>query len=58
MSNVVCPICESSFESELSSSMPFCSERCQKIDLGRWFEEDYSLPIEGDPEALDGPDQA
>ncbi|MEC7501932.1 MAG: DNA gyrase inhibitor YacG [Planctomycetota bacterium] len=58
MSSLVCPICESSFEATLSSSMPFCSERCRKIDLGRWFEEDYSLPIELDPEALDGPDQA
>tara|TARA_Y100001934_G_scaffold282635_1_gene397379 strand:- start:1503 stop:1619 length:117 start_codon:yes stop_codon:yes gene_type:complete len=38
--------------------MPFCSDRCKKIDLGRWFEEDYSLPIEGDPEALEGPDHA
>ena len=38
--------------------MPFCSERCRKIDLGRWFEEDYCLPIEGDPEALGDSDQA
>lgn len=27
--------------------MPFCSERCQKIDLGRWLNEGYGLPIEG-----------
>ncbi len=51
MSSVVCPICSSSFEANLSVSMPFCSERCRQIDLGRWFEEDYSLPLE---DRLDG----
>jgi len=23
---------------------PFCSKRCADIDLGRWLNEDYSLP--------------
>jgi hypothetical protein len=23
---------------------PFCSERCQQIDLGAWANEDYSIP--------------
>ena len=27
---------------------PFCSQRCQEIDLGRWLSEDYRLPIEGE----------
>jgi len=26
--------------------MPFCSDRCRLIDLGRWFDEDYSMPAE------------
>lgn len=26
--------------------MPFCSERCQRIDLGRWLDERYGLPYE------------
>jgi endogenous inhibitor of DNA gyrase (YacG/DUF329 family) len=26
--------------------MPFCSTRCQQIDLGRWLGERYSMPIE------------
>jgi endogenous inhibitor of DNA gyrase (YacG/DUF329 family) len=26
--------------------LPFCSERCRQIDLGRWFSEEYGLPIE------------
>jgi hypothetical protein len=24
--------------------MPFCSDRCRQIDLGRWFNEEYSMP--------------
>jgi endogenous inhibitor of DNA gyrase (YacG/DUF329 family) len=26
--------------------MPFCSERCRQVDLGRWLDEAYGLPIE------------
>ena len=26
--------------------MPFCSSRCQQIDLGRWFNEEIGLPVE------------
>ena len=25
-------------------SFPFCSERCQAVDLGRWFNGDYVIP--------------
>jgi len=31
--------------------MPFCSERCRQIDLGKWLNEEYSVPVEHDPEA-------
>jgi len=41
-----CTICHGEFEPEGSTAMPFCSERCRQIDLGRWLEEGYSLPIE------------
>ena len=30
--------------------MPFCSERCRQIDLGRWLKEEYSVPVEPDPD--------
>ncbi|QDT05787.1 DNA gyrase inhibitor YacG [Rubripirellula lacrimiformis] len=30
-----------------SPTPPFCSERCQLIDLGRWLDEDISVPHEG-----------
>jgi endogenous inhibitor of DNA gyrase (YacG/DUF329 family) len=26
--------------------MPFCSERCRMIDLGRWLGEKYAVPVE------------
>ena len=26
--------------------MPFCSERCRLIDLGRWLDERNGMPIE------------
>jgi endogenous inhibitor of DNA gyrase (YacG/DUF329 family) len=25
--------------------MPFCSERCQQLDLYRWLREDYRVPV-------------
>lgn len=45
-----CPICNTVFEPHDSTSMPFCSERCRNIDLGRWLDEAYSLPHVPDPE--------
>ena len=43
MSWVHCHICNKRFDSEKSPAMPFCSERCRLIDLGKWLEERYSL---------------
>lgn len=28
--------------------MPFCSKRCQQVDLGMWLTEGYGIPYEGD----------
>jgi hypothetical protein len=28
---------------------PFCSERCQMADLGRWLREEYRVPDESTP---------
>ena len=41
-----CPICGRSFLIAESSAMPFCSNRCRQIDLGRWLREHYSVPVE------------
>jgi endogenous inhibitor of DNA gyrase (YacG/DUF329 family) len=36
--------------------IPFCSRRCQLIDLGRWLGERYGLPWD-DPQRPDADDQ-
>jgi len=33
--------------------MPFCSQRCRLVDLGRWLDERYGVPVE--PEEGEGP---
>lgn len=27
---------------------PFCSARCRGVDLGKWLDEGYSVPVEAD----------
>jgi uncharacterized protein len=34
--------------------MPFCSQRCRTIDLGRWADERYAMPIDPDDDAGEG----
>lgn len=36
-------------------AFPFCSERCQTIDLGRWLDERYRIPA-SDATPTDGAD--
>jgi len=45
-----CPICNAEFSPSDTTAMPFCSDRCRLIDLGRWLDEEYSLPSIRDPE--------
>jgi len=49
---VACPQCgkEVVWQSEISPYRPFCSERCKLIDLGKWAEGGYSIPLENPPE--------
>ncbi len=54
-----CPICRKPVAHppktpELAKVLPFCSERCQLIDLGRWLDGRYQIPADrddGDPRA-------
>jgi uncharacterized protein len=46
MAQIRCSVCERAFDPEQSRSLPFCSERCRLLDLGRWLNEDYGLPYE------------
>ena len=46
MANLHCPVCDRTFDSSQSAALPFCSERCRLVDLGRWLEERYGLDYE------------
>ncbi len=46
MASIRCPTCGKQFDSDLSPAMPFCSERCRLLDLGRWLGEQYGVPCE------------
>ena len=39
-----CPTCGKPSPVSKATHLPFCSERCRLIDLGRWLEEDHSVP--------------
>lgn len=42
---VKCPTCGADVEwSEKSEYRPFCSKRCQLIDLGEWASENNAIP--------------
>ncbi len=49
-----CPICRKEVSLD-SANVPFCSDRCRVIDLGKWASGDYKIssPIL-DPEVLEG----
>jgi hypothetical protein len=51
-----CPVCNREFDSATSAALPFCSERCRTIDLGRWLGEVYAMPTVPDPEADEMPE--
>ncbi|MFP5520351.1 MAG: DNA gyrase inhibitor YacG [Bdellovibrionia bacterium] len=46
-----CPTCKKEIEYDIKNPFrPFCSERCQLIDLGKWASEDYKIPVNAAPE--------
>jgi endogenous inhibitor of DNA gyrase (YacG/DUF329 family) len=50
-----CPVCQKPFDPEQSRTMPFCSERCKLIDLGRWLDEKHGLPLEPEDKEPNSP---
>ncbi len=58
MKQIRCPICGTSLDVSGSADsgalarplLPFCSVRCQQVDLGRWLAEEYHVPHISDPE--------
>lgn len=54
MPTVRCPTCRRPVEWEGNSFRPFCSERCQVVDLGNWAAERYRVKGEPIPEDEEG----
>jgi len=49
-----CPVCDAPVDLQTTPSVPFCSDRCRLVDLGRWLDESYGVPAPppaGDEEA-------
>jgi endogenous inhibitor of DNA gyrase (YacG/DUF329 family) len=40
----LCPVCDATVDLATTPAVPFCSDRCRLIDLGRWLDEGYGLP--------------
>jgi len=54
-----CPICKSPVADEgpdRPATYPFCSERCKLIDLGRWLDGKYQIPVVEHDESADDDD--
>ncbi|MGA2442187.1 MAG: DNA gyrase inhibitor YacG [Tepidisphaeraceae bacterium] len=57
---MLCPICKKAV-AELDDPaspnrfFPFCSERCKLIDLGRWLDGRYRIPIKPADESCELP---
>jgi uncharacterized protein len=41
-----CPICQRPMTAEFR---PFCSKRCQQVDLGKWLKGRYRIPTNEAP---------
>lgn len=57
MTTLRCPICGKLFDPAQSQALPFCSDRCRQIDLGRWLKESYSVPVVRQPEDEEEPEE-
>ena len=57
---LLCPACKKvvpTQEGLRPRGFPFCSERCQLSDLGRWFTEEYVVPAPIGPDDVDAIEQ-
>ena len=52
---VTCPICERQIPAQdgMPATFPFCSDRCRKVDLFRWFDGKYAIVEPANPESLE-----
>jgi endogenous inhibitor of DNA gyrase (YacG/DUF329 family) len=58
MKALKCPRCGQAATKDGNKAFPFCTPRCQLIDLGRWLDEEYRIPAEpADPEEVIDPEK-
>ena len=50
---MTCPNCGKPTRWQDNPDRPFCSERCKLIDFGAWANEEYAVPAEEPPTALE-----
>lgn len=54
MATPTCPTCQKALPEGKRPEFPFCSERCRTIDLGKWLNGDYRIPVGHPDEDEDG----
>jgi endogenous inhibitor of DNA gyrase (YacG/DUF329 family) len=51
MAATPCPTCHAPVDdTQPANHRPFCSPRCRLLDLGRWLNGDYRVPVLDDDE--------
>lgn len=49
----LCPICNKPAAPRAENpSFPFCSTRCKTVDLGKWLNEEYRVPVEEESDEI------
>lgn len=49
-SQAKCSYCGNPYELADARHRPFCSRRCQQVDMRNWLTESYGMPFEGQEE--------
>ncbi|HVE86545.1 MAG TPA: DNA gyrase inhibitor YacG [Myxococcales bacterium] len=50
-----CPVCGKPAAARAANpAFPFCSERCKRVDLGKWLGEEYRVAVKSPEEDEDG----
>jgi uncharacterized protein len=44
LKSLVCPVCKNAVLAQ--AHKPFCSERCQNVDLLSWLTGGYAIPVD------------
>ena len=60
MTRRICPTCGKQLVTGIagvSTTDPFCSERCRDSDLFRWFTEQHKVPVQVPPLATFDPER-